>query len=206
MPEEPLKIDPVPSGLTTPVQVRKLSPDLVIEEMRVSLGDFWSWAYSNLLTNIIRGAFAEYVVAQTLGIADRARIDWNAFDLSYRGKRIEVKSSAYLQSWPQRKMSQVSFDVAAKMPWDAETGKSLNSPQRSADCYVFCLYKETDLSGRTPTAVLDLNRWCFYTATLAELEEKFGVRRRASLKALSEFGPFSHAELKSKIEEKLGLV
>lgn len=203
--EEPPKIVPLPSGFTTPVQVHKLSPDLVIEELSVSLGDFWSWAYSNLLTNIIRGVFAEYIVAQTLGIADRARIDWNAFDLNYRGKRIEVKSAAYLQSWPQRKMSQISFDVAAKMSWDAETGKSLNSPQRSADCYVFCLYKERDLSGRTPTAVLDLNRWCFYTATLAELEENFGVRKRTSLKTLSEFGPFSHDKLKSKIEGKLGL-
>jgi hypothetical protein len=192
-------------GLTTPVQVRKLPPDLAIEELRVSLGDFWSWAYSNLLTNINRGAFAEFVVAQTLGIADRARIDWNAFDLSYRGKRIEVKSSAYLQSWPQQKVSQISFDVAAKMPWDAETGRSLNLSQRPADCYVFCLYKATDLSGRTPTAVLDLNRWCFYIAALAELEEKFGTRKHASLKALSEFGPFSHVQLKSRIEVKLGI-
>jgi hypothetical protein len=195
----------LPVDLATPVHVVKLSPELPVYGMNISLGEFWSWAYSNLLSNLVRGVFAEYIVAHTLGITDRPRIDWNAFDLSYRGKRIEVKASAYLQSWPQKTRSRIGFDIRPKISWDAETGKSLLTAARSADCFVFCLYQETELSGRTPMAVLDMQRWCFYVASVLELEEKFGNHRHASLKGLAPFGPFASSELRSRIEEKLGL-
>lgn len=194
----------LPVDLTTPVHVLKLSPELPVSGLNISLGEFWSWAYSNLLSNLVRGVFAEYIVAHTLGITDQPRIDWNAFDLSYRGKRIEVKASAYLQSWPQKTRSRIAFDIRPKISWDAETGKSLLTAARSADCFVFCLYRETELTGRTPMAVLDLQRWCFYVASVPELEATFGDRKQASLKGLAPFGPFPIAELRSRIDKTLG--
>lgn len=194
----------LPIDLATPVRVVKLSPELTVSGMNIKLGEFWSWAYSNLLSNLVRGVFAEYIVAHTLGIADQPRIDWNAFDLMYRGKRIEVKASAYLQSWPQKTRSRIGFDIRPKISWDAETGESLLTAARSADCFVFCLYQETELSGRMPTAVLDLRRWCFYVASVPELEETFGDRKKASLRGLAPFGPFPSGELKTRIDEKLG--
>jgi len=37
------------------------------------------------------------------------------------GLRIEVKTSAYVQSWKQSKLSAISFDIAPKRGWDAAT-------------------------------------------------------------------------------------
>ena len=64
-----------------------------------TVGDFWAWAYSNILTNNLRGVFAEFLVGTALGVVEGTRTEWDAFDLLYKGAGIEVKSSAYLQSW-----------------------------------------------------------------------------------------------------------
>ena len=65
-----------------------------------TLGDFWRWAMSDLLSNGTRGVFAEYIVGKLLG-ADFSspRLEWDAYDLLYEGHRIEVKSSSYIQTW-----------------------------------------------------------------------------------------------------------
>ena len=34
----------------------------------VEIGEFWKWAYSSLLTNVVRGVVAEFLVAYKLGI------------------------------------------------------------------------------------------------------------------------------------------
>ena len=74
---------------------------------------FWRWACSDLLNNAQRGVLAEYIVATDLGVADSIRVEWDAYDLrSPAGKRVEVKSSAYLQSWHQDKLSSVGFSIA----------------------------------------------------------------------------------------------
>ncbi len=65
------------------------------------------WAYSNLLTNITRGLFAKFLVGTALGAVEGTRTEWDSFDLLYQGAKIEVKSSAYLQSWPQEKPSAI---------------------------------------------------------------------------------------------------
>jgi hypothetical protein len=59
-------------------------------------------AYSDILTNTSRGIFAEFLVAKALGVVEGVRpTGWNDFDLSYDGWKIEVKASAYVQSWHQ---------------------------------------------------------------------------------------------------------
>lgn len=50
-----------------------------------TLGDFWAWGYSNILTNNLRGVFAEFLVGTALGAAGGARTEWDAFDLLYGG-------------------------------------------------------------------------------------------------------------------------
>ena len=67
----------------------------------VSIGDFWSWAYSDLFSNTVRPMFAEYLVGHALGVLDRPRVEWIAYDF-LNGKKIELKSSGYLQSEPQK--------------------------------------------------------------------------------------------------------
>ena len=51
-----------------------------------TVGDFWAWAYSDILTNTSRGIFAEFLVGKALGVVEGARpTGWNDFDLSYDG-------------------------------------------------------------------------------------------------------------------------
>lgn len=188
-----------------PAIAQRLSPDLPLNGLGATMGDFWSWGFSNLLSNVIRPVFAEFVVASKLGIADEPRLDWNAFDLSYRTKRIEVKSSAYLQTWPQRRLSQIRFDIGSKLGWDAHTGLSQANRLRSTDCYVFCLFRETDSIGRNSIAAMDLDRWHFYVASVSEIEQSFTNQKPASLKRLLPFGPIGHDQLKLRIDQTLGL-
>ena len=61
--------------------------------------DYWSWAYSDIVGNTTRGALAEFIVARAIGSEPAVRNDWAAYDLETpSGIKVEVKSSAYLQS------------------------------------------------------------------------------------------------------------
>lgn len=65
-----------------------------------SLMDFWRWAHSDILSNSERGRLAEFIVAMALGIDKDFRKEWDAYDLLLKDNtRVEIKSSAYLQSW-----------------------------------------------------------------------------------------------------------
>ena len=70
----------------------------------ISVSEFWSWAYSDLLNNTLRGVLAEFLVKKSFSFLPPPRgilrTDWTPYDLaSPSGRRIEVKSAAYLQSW-----------------------------------------------------------------------------------------------------------
>jgi hypothetical protein len=116
-----------------------------------------------------------------------------------------VKSAGHLQSWPQKALSKVRFDIAKRLSFHADTGKWEKDPIRSADCYVFCLYGETAPEGRNPRAVLDVTRWRFYVASSAEIETNFSAQKSIRLAALAVFGSCEFPQLRSRIEEKLGL-
>lgn len=79
----------------------------------ILLNDFWAWNSSDLLNNTLRGALAEFIVASAVGIdTTKAREDWTAYDLlTESGRKIEVKCSAYLQSWNTEKLSRVQFSI-----------------------------------------------------------------------------------------------
>jgi hypothetical protein len=69
-----------------------------------SLLDFWCWSVSDILSNSTRGIFAEFIVATAAKInLNEVRDEWGAFDfITAEGIKIEVKSSAYLQTWVQK--------------------------------------------------------------------------------------------------------
>ena len=67
--------------------------------------DFWRWAFSDLLEDTLKGLYAEWLVGHLLGLPMNrgGRFDYGNFDLrSSGGLRVEVKSSAYWQSWKLR--------------------------------------------------------------------------------------------------------
>ncbi|PSJ17499.1 hypothetical protein [Nitrosomonas supralitoralis] len=84
--------------------------------------DFWKWAYSDFMSNALRGVLAEYIIACATGCAHKSRTEWDAYDLvTEDGLKIEVKSSGYLQTWQQKKHSAIRFDIGHKRAWDAQT-------------------------------------------------------------------------------------
>lgn len=143
---------------------------------------FWRWASSDLVGNTMRGVLAELLVAQALGGCGEVRTEWDACDLRTKeGWRIEVKSAAYIQSWSQRALSGISFDIAPKRGWDAATNTSADTPIRSADVYVFALLAHQDKETIDP---LDLTQWHFYVASARALDARSGVQKRLSLGSL----------------------
>lgn len=48
------------------------------------------------MVNTNRGVLAEFLVANALGVLAVPRVEWNAFDLAYGERRIEVKVGTYL--------------------------------------------------------------------------------------------------------------
>ena len=77
-----------------------------------TLADYWRWAHSNLIDNAERGALAEYIVHVAVGATEPCRVNWDKCDVkSPEGITIEVKASGYIQSWPQERLSAISFSI-----------------------------------------------------------------------------------------------
>ncbi|MBK8032223.1 MAG: hypothetical protein IPK17_22645 [Chloroflexi bacterium] len=156
---------------------------------------------SDLLSNGNRAIFAEYLVGTALQAIERPRIEWDGYDLLYRGKRIEVKASGYLQSWQQARPSTIRFDIAPKFAWDALTNTYAASGVRAADCYVFCLYAELDQGG---VDVLDVEAWRFYPVLTTTLDTQYGAQKSIGLAGLNRLcQPLPFGELKKQIDALL---
>ena len=151
------------------------------EELPVRLSDFWSWANSDLVNNVARGTLAEFLVAHALGLVGKPRVEWDAKDLEDEdGTQIEVKSSAYVQSWYQKKYSSITFDIKPKRSWDPATNEMSTSPHRSCDIYVFCLLhrKDKDINP------LNMDQWEFYVVSTRKLNEKLRKQETMVLSTL----------------------
>jgi hypothetical protein len=151
-----------------------------------SLSDFWAWAYSDLMGNTERGKLAEYLVSLAMGCADGVSGNWNSFDvLSSEGIKIEVKTSAYLQSWAQKKVSDIRFGVRETLAWDSVNNTYAATAMRQADVYVFCVENCRDQDFINP---LDLSQWDFYPVATAVLDSAIGQQKTIGLNTLVELG------------------
>jgi len=171
----------------------------------LTLGDFWAWAYSDLLANTVRPIYAEFLVTAAIGDLDTPREEWADVDVRYETGGItwtvEVKSAGYLQSWSQKDLSLIVFDIEKKQGWDPKTGESDDTPVRAADCYVFCVYEERQ--DKTPTSVLDVNRWSFYVVGTADINRTFGDQKKVGLKRIQELcpEPIRYEDIRERIGE-----
>lgn len=149
--------------------------------------DFWRWAASDLIGNAERGVLAEYIVASALGLTDDVREGWNAYDLATSsGVKIEVKSSAYLQSWNQKAFSNISFSIRPSFNWDAQTNTWDKQKKRQADIYVFCLLNHKDQKTIDP---LNLDQWDFFILPAMALNTLSLTQATISLAALQRLNP-----------------
>jgi hypothetical protein len=130
--------------------------------------DFWQWAFSDLQANNVRGIFAEWLVAKLLGIPLTIRDSWVEWDLvTPGGVKIEVKASAYLQSWEQRNTSKIVFTGLKGRTLNTETNQYAPKSTYNADIYVFCVQIE---QSREKWDAFNLDQWRFYLLPKKQLE------------------------------------
>ena len=150
----------------------------------VGILDFWRWAFSDLLEDTLKGLYAEWMVGNLLGLPmlHGGRPGYGNYDLrSPLGLRIEVKSSAYWQSWKLRNEDGTLKPAPEIERWRPTPDKTItfgglrarDAVDRSqeavgykADLYIFCFQRETDPARWD---ALDLEQWEFYVLSRAAL-------------------------------------
>ena len=157
---------------TIPYAPRRRSPADPIPGMPgKTVSDYWSWAYSDVMENVQRAIYAEFLVACALEVSDDVRIGWRSYDLRYRQQRGEVKSAAYVQSWVTTRPSRISFGVGKRLEMDDITAAFGPTSARYADVWVFALFEpERHHVGDVVDPIL----WRFYVIHRTALEARVG--------------------------------
>jgi len=152
------------------------------KELLLDVFSFWQWSSSDLLGNTLRGILAEFIVASSLGYLNKPRQEWDAYDIKTpEGIKVEVKSSAYIQTWSQKDYSKITFGIAKKKAWDAETNETSAEKKRHADIYVFCVLAHKNKATINP---LDLCQWDFYVIPRKVLDTHCGEQKNIGLSKL----------------------
>ncbi len=149
------------------------------EPLPIDLLTVWQAQYSDVLNNTTRGTMMEVVVAEAMGCRKEGlQRDWHAYDIKTAdGTKIEVKTSAYIQTWKQNKYSSPSFGISPTKGWDADTNTYCDKEKRHADVYVFCLLHHKDKASIDP---LNLDQWTFFIVPTKALNEERGDKKTIS--------------------------
>ena len=168
------------------IKTKRLLGDEQFCGMDRSLLDYWQWAHSDIASNAERGKLAEFIVKCAVSAPSSHRTEWDAVDvISSDGIRIEVKSSAYLQTWKTSKLSSIQFGIAPKKSWDGETNLYYDDIGRHSDVYVFCLFACKDPKIANP---LNLEQWDFYVLATSTLNKKIPNQKTITLNSLIKLG------------------
>lgn len=194
--------DPIPTELRARALVRKTGEEEFIENgIAIStLSGYWQWSASDLLGNTERGRLAEYIVATAVGVAGGVRSGWEPYDVETpSGIRVEVKASAYVQTWGQKTLSKVIFGIRPTRAWDPEQNVFAPESRRQAHVYVFALLTECDKERVDP---LILDQWEFYVLGAQTLDKRAPLQKTISLSSLLKLGALkvSYGELRGAIE------
>jgi hypothetical protein len=168
------------------IQLRRRSGNENFHEDNASVGknllNYWQWSASDLLGNTERGRLAEYIVAIGLDMAGGVRSGWEAYDLQMSsGIRVEVKASAYVQTWSQENLSKIIFGIRPTRTWDPITNVFSSDCQRQAQVYVFALLTERN---QAKVDRLNLMQWLFYVLPTSVLNERAPSQKTISLASL----------------------
>jgi hypothetical protein len=168
----------------------------------ITIKDFWAWSASDIMSNATRSRFAEFIVATAnnvdLGIP---RQEWEPYDLlTPEGIKIEVKSSAYIQSWHQKQISTITFSIKPARYWNSKNGEQESIAKRHTDIYVMCLLKNMNQNTINP---LDMDQWDFYVLSRPELDNYKRSQHSITLKSLENLTqPVTYAGLHEEIKIK----
>lgn len=165
-----------------------------------SVLDFWRYMYSQISGQ--SAELAEFMVANALGIKKAENVNyWTAYDISYKGRKIEVKETEYVHPWNKDKVSvSRTFSIAPSNNsyWGYGNGLS-----RQSDLYVFCLNTNKDPSEPQP---LNLDFWEFYVIPTSKINANTGTNQKTitlnRVRKLSD-GAVSYKGLKEKIDDEI---
>ena len=147
--------------------------------MKIKPSDFHNYAFTDYLDNVVRGSLGEYLVASALGVNDTPESSWESWDITYGNIKIEVKTSSYVQTWKQKKLTTPRFGIPKRLGWQAETNEWGNTKERQADIYVFCLFTFKDYIDKESarSAILETRHWEFYVIPTKDLptQETIGL-------------------------------
>lgn len=155
-----------------------------------TLYDFWTWSGSDLLSNATRGKLAEFIVATATQFDfNNIRKDWDEYDILTADRiKIEVKSSAYIQSWEQKCLSKIIFSIK----------KNNDLGCRCSDVYVFCILKHKDRQTINP---LNLSQWEFYVLPTAYIDRYQRSQTQITINSLRKISfPTNYSELQKHIK------
>lgn len=152
-----------------------------------TLLSFWQWSASDLVSNVMRGILAEYIVASALGVNKEQRTEWDNYDLeTAEGIKVEVKSGAYLQRWGQKKLSSIQFRIRPAKVWDFANNQYTEEVKRHSDVYVFCILKHKDQNTIDP---LNMAQWTFFVLATKVLNQSVGQQKTITLSSLLNLKP-----------------
>lgn len=199
------------------------------KELNFTMIDFWKMNLTNILFNMTRGAFAEFVVRSALEYGgfppDREmQTGVEPYDLNgpkvfakrmtkdgwkmgwFEHCRIEIKSTASVQhNTPDEKEpislapSRITFGIGKRIDW--ELPDELQDKRRNSDLYVFCHYT----AERKTDNILDLSYWDFYVYPTYKIDNdidtKLSDQKTISLRRLQMIGvkKCSFAELYDEV-------
>lgn len=185
----------IPVRKLTGLEEFKNTPD-----KKFSVLEFWQYGFSNLNSNVLRGALAEFLVENAL--KDKTEIvvrnPWGDYDVLYEGKKIEVKCCSYIQDWDQNDYSKIVWSglKAKDLYWSSavNTENTQRLADYKSDIYILTLFKHQD---HATLDILDMEQWCFYVLTQDQVREVSKNGNSVSLIRLNKlfFKPFSFSEL-----------
>jgi len=154
-----------------------------------------------IMQNNLRGLYAEVMVSQILG--DQWRSvggDWAAWDLEHHKtkKRIEIKQSAFLQTWGESAKAPRFSIKSAKFFWIDGIVKYKNETgERLADLYIFAWHSGDDEKYADHRVV---EQWEFYAVREQDLpiQDTIGLSGIRKLSSVS-----TNSELKADAEKLL---
>ena len=146
-----------------------------VGDKKFSVLEFWRYGFSNLNSNVLRGALAEFIVENALGKSEQidVRNPWGDSDvIATNGKKIEVKCCSYIQDWDQNGFSKIIWSglKAKELYWSEAVKKmsELKSADYKSDIYVLALLKHQD---HATLDILDMDQWCFWVLSKEKIRE-----------------------------------
>lgn len=173
-------------------------------DSKFSTLEFWRYGFSNLNSNVLRGALAEFIVENALrsnGDID-VRNPWGDSDvIATDGKKIEVKCCSYIQDWDQNEFSRIVWSglKAKSLYWSSAVSEFPRADaDYKSDIYVLALFKHQD---HATLDILDMNQWCFWVLTKDKMKEITKNGNSVSLTKLQKLGiePVPFADLREAI-------